>query len=290
MTGEHVLEWLAGNGLANWSPPGRFDQETGVWFTDEEVDNTFPAEGIERFGRVDGTSFWFHHRNNVILDRLTRLTAQPRLFVDVGAGSGVVARHLSAAGLPVATIEPHPAGAVVAAQRGIVASFCGDLASLQLPDSSIAALGAFDVIEHIEEPGALLAEVRRVLRPDGHFLITVPAYRWLWSAHDDWNGHFERYTTRRLAAVLADASLTLTEHSYLFSPLVAPAYLVRVLGRRFQKERSADEMAGYVEGALDPSLPLVDRTIRTLLAFERRIMRRRRIPFGTSLLGVARPS
>ncbi|MDH3308650.1 MAG: class I SAM-dependent methyltransferase [Acidimicrobiia bacterium] len=285
-----VLRWLKEAGLEGWTPPGTYDDERGVWFTDDTVDNSFPEDGIERFGRVDDHSFWFAHRNGVILDQLERLTGRHNLFVDIGSGSGVVARYLNAAGYPVMTVEPHPAGALYAARRGTVASFCGDLASVRLPDASVRAAGAFDVVEHIEDPSSLLAEVRRVLTPDGTLLLTVPSYQWLWSDFDEWNGHVERFTQRRLAEVLAASGFRLTEHSYFFSPLVAPAYVKRVVGRRFGKARSPDEVGEDVEATLDPSSRIINRAIRSVLAGERRLMRRIRIPFGTSLLGVARPA
>ena len=287
---QRLTRSLAEAGLRGWTPPGDYDPDTGVWFTNDQVENRFPEEGIERFSHVDDRSFWFAHRNGVILDRLTRFAGASALFVEVGSGSGVVGRFLELVGYRVVCVEPHVSGAVHAARRGVTASFCGDLASLRLPDHSVTNIGAFDVIEHLEDPVALLREVRRVLAADGLLLLTVPAFQWLWSDFDVWNGHVERFSARRLSKVLSLAGLSMTEHSYFFAPLVVPVYLMRIVRRLLGRSRTLDEVGASVEAELDPSLRIVDTAIRKTLAVESRILRRWRIPFGTSLLAVARPT
>ena len=58
------------------------------------------------------------------------------------------------------------------------------LESERLPfaDSSVDLITALDVLEHIEDDRATLREIRRVLRPGGILLATVPAYGWMWGA------------------------------------------------------------------------------------------------------------
>ncbi len=282
MTNPAAEEVLNRLGLGRWAPPGHFDETTGTWFVDRNVPNSFPDAGIDVFRDVDGHSFWFDHRNTVIASMLAR-HAPSHAMLEVGSGSGVVAEHLTDQGWAVACVEPVAAGAVTAARRGVPASFCGDLASLKLPDGSLPAIGAFDVIEHLEDPLPLLAEARRALRPDGVLAITVPAYQWLWSDFDTWNGHFRRYTLASLKEEVEAAGFVSVAGTYLFSPLVLPAAASRLLLNRSKGHRSADEIEAQTASDLSPPNPTVDRLVRSILAAETHWLRRRPLWFGTSV-------
>ena len=273
-----------------WRPPGAFDPVDGIWVVDPDVANSFPAEGLDRFRAVESTSFWFTHRNEVIADQMERYVPAGSVMVEVGSGSGVVSGALEHRGYRMIAVEPHAGGARAAGDRGVTLSCCGDLESLALPEKSVVAVGAFDVIEHIADAQPLLEETRRVLSPDGVALFTVPAYQWLWSEMGDWNGHHLRYDRPTLRGQLSAAGYEIVAATYLFSPLVAPAYGIRVLGERFRPTRSEKDVGQSVQEGLDPDSRLVKRTIERVLSVERRILRRFSTPFGTSLMAVARPS
>ncbi len=59
-------------------------------------------------------------------------------------------------------------------------------------------IGAFDVIEHIEEDTAALTQMYQALKPGGGLLITVPQHRFLWSAVDEMSYHKRRYHRNEL--------------------------------------------------------------------------------------------
>jgi SAM-dependent methyltransferase len=281
------LRRLEHAGLDGWQPDGALDPDRGVWIVDAAVTNAFPEEGIEAFAAVDEHSFWFRHRNLVIADRLSRHDPPGTVVLEVGSGSGVVGSFLETQGYTAICVEPHIAGAAAAAGR-VSASFCGDLQSLRLPAGSVPVVGAFDVIEHLPDSGELLAEMRRVLAPDGVALFTVPAFGWLWSDHDVWNGHYRRYDRSSLGEELDAAGFVMVDDTYLFAPLVAPALLVRVLRGRLGRERDAAEISQAVQEQLAPRSRLVGSAATMVHQLERAVLRRWRLSFGTSLLGVAR--
>ena len=237
--------------------------------------------------QIDETSFWFRHRNRVILDQIAAHHPGRCLVVEVGSGSGVVAATLQAEGFVTLCVEPHPAGARAAARRSVGASFCGDLESLGLPESSIPVIGAFDVIEHIPDPLPLLGEMRRVLEDDGIAVFTVPAFPWLWSAMDDWNGHQRRYARRSLRSQLEAAGFEVLRSTYLFAPLVIPAFLLRVVRERLGPRRSADEVGEAVQEGLSPGIPMLNSMAWCLHRLEAGLLRRWTLPIGTSVLAVA---
>lgn len=270
-----------------WTPPGAYDDANAVWYTDRNVTNSFPDSGVEVFDQVDESSFWFAHRNQMI-EQMLRRNDISGSFLEVGSGSGVVAAHLASVGRTVAAVEPIESGALRAAERGVTLSFCGDLESLQLPDASVPAIGMFDVIEHIETPGALLAETLRVLQPGGALLITVPAHQWLWSDFDVWNGHYRRYTKATLEHELTAAGFAVIENSYFFLPLLLPAAVSRVVVGKLRAARSKQQIEEDLASDLSPGSPVVDRILRAVHKPELAALGKVPVPTGTSLIALAR--
>ena len=144
----------------------------------------------------------------------------------------------------------------------------GDATHLPLPDNAFDVALLLDVVEHFERPEPVVAEARRILRPGGLVVITVPAVQWLFSDYDRQVGHFKRYDKKGIDHLLADT--TLRKCTYFFSFLVPFAAARRILG-------SAD--VGTKNGPFDGVL-------RGAAAIERRLIMHTSLPIGTSLLAI----
>jgi SAM-dependent methyltransferase len=126
------------------------------------------------------------------------------------------------------------------------------VANINLPFKSKTydIVGAFDVLEHIEDEIGALQEWGRVLKEGGAIVVTVPAYQWLWSGHDISLHHKRRYTTSRLARATKQAGLKADKKSYaiVFSlPLVTGfRFINKALGRKTDSETSYVNVPGFV--------------------------------------------
>jgi SAM-dependent methyltransferase len=108
------------------------------------------------------------------------------------------------------------------------------------------AVVAFDVLEHIEDDVTAVAEVRRVLRPGGAFLVAVPVDMRLWSAHDEAVGHVRRYDRAGLLGLLADGGFRIEEvRSWMV--LLRPAVALR---RRSSNGSDLQALPGIVNAGL----------------------------------------
>jgi SAM-dependent methyltransferase len=226
----------------------------------------------------DRDHWWFRGRLAVLLAVLERRLPRRRLrLVELGCGSGSVLAALARYGEAVGVeVDDALRGAAVA--RGL------DVRRGALPDALPVEPGSadvvllLDVLEHVEAEEPALAAARKVLAPGGLFVATVPAYRWLWSAHDVVLGHRRRYTRPEIRALVAGAGFRLERATY-FSTLLLPPIAVVRLGRR---------LAGRDDHDLKRLPPALNAALAALFALERHLVSRVDLPFGSSVLLLAR--
>ena len=206
---------------------------------------------------------------------------EPARILDAGCGSGRNMIELARRGT-VTGIELSDTSVCLARQRGRGEVVEGSVLEMPYPDASFDLAVSLDVIEHLEDDVAALRELRRTVAPGGALLVTVPAYKWLWSGHDVINHHYRRYTRRSMQRVAEQAGCRQARTTYFNSLLLPVAILLRALDRAGSKT---------TESSLDlwvPPEPLNWLLERPLALEAALIARGGRIPAGLSLLTVFR--
>lgn len=193
--------------------------------------------------RLEQRHWWYRERRAV----LARLVADlsPGSALDVGAAGGGNTQVLTSLGWSAVALEYSGDGALVAAQRGL-STLRADACHLPFADGSLDLVTALDVLEHLEDDAAAAAEIRRVLRPGGKLVVTVPVDPRLWSAHDEAVGHVRRYTRSSLLALVVRAGLEV-ESARSWMVLLRPAV---ALARRRSTGSDLDEPSRVVNVVL----------------------------------------
>jgi SAM-dependent methyltransferase len=180
-------------------------------------------------------SFWFRGRRRIIQSLVARYCPSVDSFLEVGCGPGYVLAGLRQlfpeAKLVASEIYLH--GLPYAARRVSQPVEFIQADCLALPyDREFDAVGAFDVLEHIDREGEAIAEMRRALKPSGLIFITVPQHPWLWSRVDEIDEHKRRYRPGELAARLRDHGFSiLCDTSFVF--FLLPALMAQRLATSF---------------------------------------------------------
>ena len=240
------------------------------------------AETYRVMASVEEVHWWFRARREILTATIRQLDiGQNSKVLEAGCGTGGNLAMLERFGNLLA-FEPDPAARAVAQDKTSIAVEGGGLPD-DVPDSfcDLDLVCAFDVLEHIDDDRAAAATLFQRLRDGGHFVLTVPAYAWLWSRHDDAVEHKRRYTRRELTAVLREAGFDIVRCSY-FNTLLFPLVAVVRLGRRLLSIEG--------DGTQEMALPsrLLNRVLHDLFSLERHLLARFDLPFGVSLLAVAR--
>lgn len=176
-----MLEPPAGAGHLTLDP-------NGIWIANLGQVLSYPSEGNDLCFAVEDDSFWFRHRNEVVIQALRLFPPHGTLF-DVGGGNGFVSSGIERAGFPTVLLEPGRTGAENARCRRLQNVICATTDEAGFPPGSLDAVGLFDVLEHIPDDRDFVTSLHRLMRPAARIYLTVPAFRWLWSRDDEYAGH-----------------------------------------------------------------------------------------------------
>jgi SAM-dependent methyltransferase len=235
------------------------------------------------FFAVEDHYWWSVGTRAIFREWLARaLDGRAAWLLDLGCGTGALARELGAMG-SVVGVDLSPAAIRFARRRGLERLAVGDAEALCLRSGSFDAVVAADVVEHADDD-RVVSEAARVLRPGGVLLVHVPAFPVLWGEHDEVSHHRRRYRRETLRRLIERHELRVERLTYVVSTLFPLVFAIRVgkrwLGRRGSSKRPQPEVY---------RLPgWLNATLRRLLDVERLFLRWADLPFGVSLLCLAR--
>jgi SAM-dependent methyltransferase len=237
-------------------------------------------ELIKTEKNLDETYWWFVGRRMVLDTVLRWFGKRTHVAVDIGCGSGGNMKLLAHHADVVMGLDRSPAALELAAAHGFQTANA-DGQAIPFADCSVDLLSALDVLEHLDDDMRALEEFHRVLRPDGLLLVTVPAYRFLWSEHDEALMHRRRYVASELHAKLTRSGFRVLKRSYAVFFTFFPIVFYRLFRGLFPKDPLAPK-ASHIE------LPgFLNDFLIQLLRFEAWMTRAINLPWGTSIVVLA---
>jgi len=245
----------------------------------------FNPESFEMLYRAEASNFWFISRNNVIASLVTTFGANHGDFLEIGCGTGFVLSGLkNKTGLDLHGAEIYIEGLRFAKQRLPDVDFF-QLDALNIPfQDQFRHIGAFDVLEHIQEDASVMENVYKALIPGGKFFISVPQYPFMWSYLDEAACHKRRYTKNELRSKLKNAGFKV-EYIGSFVFTLFPFMIISRLLNRNKNSTTMDEREMTRELRLPSS---INSIFRGLLYVDEFLIRKKvSLPFGGSLIAVA---
>ena len=247
-------------------------------------------EQFELHAKIEDTHWWFVGRRQIvekIIDASVPGKKQ-KILVDLGCGTGgnigIFQDKFDCTGLD---ISEHAID--IARKRFQKVTFIsGSLEETTYPITEKAdILLLLDVLEHIENDSRFLGDLVTHMKSGAHLLVTAPADTSLWSPHDDFHGHFRRYSREQLIGMLQELPVSVRLLSYYNSFLYPVVKGIRV----FTKFRGKP----WGEACTDLSMPArpINFLLTKLFAAESRWLLKlvdhppqTSLPFGVSLISL----
>ena len=223
--------------------------------------------------------WWFVGRRKIIesvLDTFYKKSTANKIL-EIGCGTGGNLALLSKYG-KLTAVELNDEAIDIATKRNICPIHKGSLPdNLQLGDK-FNLICMLDVLEHIEDDSGAINYLASQLISNGILLITVPAYMFLWSAHDEIHHHHRRYTRKELENIIVKSGLKIKYSTYFNTLLFPLIYSVRLIGKLANKTQASD---------VNMPSPIANLILQSIFQFEKLIMRLITLPFGVSILVIA---
>ncbi|MFN3551297.1 MAG: class I SAM-dependent methyltransferase [Endomicrobiia bacterium] len=221
--------------------------------------------------------YWWHiAKRKLVVNFIPKTNCK---ILDVGCGTGKLMEELLQNGHLVYGIENEPTAIEFCKKRGIEKIQIFNLEeNLNIDNDSFDVITCLDVLEHIEKDENLIKEFKRIVKPSGILILTVPSYMWLWSYWDEILGHKRRYNKKILFEKMQKVGFQIVKISHFYSFLLPIAIVFRVI-KSIAKKRTSD----FID------IPnFINKILLFLSALEREIIKRNILPFGLSIFVVAK--
>ena len=240
----------------------------------------FEAHFFNQLATLEDRNFWFRGRSRLIIWAIQNYFKGAHSFLEIGCGTGFVLSGIEQAlpSLDVQGSEVFTNGLRFAAQR-LSRSRLFQMDARTIPFAEeFDVIGAFDVLEHIQEDTQVLAEMYRASRQG--IVLTVPQHPWLWSQADDYAHHVRRYCAQELKSKVESAGFRIARMTSFVS-LLLPLMLASRLRKRSPRETfdpTAElKVSGWLNSVLEAALTVERQLIKTGFSF----------PVGGSLVVMA---
>jgi SAM-dependent methyltransferase len=239
-------------------------------------------ELLRQMSETQETHWWFRARRQVLRQIIAAaLLPADASILEIGCGTGGNLAMLKEHGRVTGIESDDYARGQATAVSGIPV-LAGRLPDElpPLPDR-FDLVCLFDVLEHVADDAGALRRARELLNRDGRLIVTVPAYRWLFSSHDREHHHYRRYAAGDIAQLASRCGLQILRLGYFNTFLFPLAVAARVM--------SMLRPDAPAPGVAIPPKP-VNELLYRVFAAEAPLARRHLFAWGTSVAAVMRPA
>ncbi|MBI2443473.1 MAG: class I SAM-dependent methyltransferase [Candidatus Levybacteria bacterium] len=228
---------------------------------------------------LEETHWWHRAKRDLCEIYLRKIQKKKRhmRLLDIGCGTGGNMQSFAKFGKTYG-VDISKEAIRFCKQRKLTRVRLGSAHKTRYASSSFDVITMLDVLEHVDDKKTL-REVRRLLRPGGLLILTVPAHKMLWSRWDEALHHKRRYEKKELYNLLASSQFRVLKITHVYSFLFFPVLFIRSLKARNSKAEYPSDFS-MNNGFLNGILLFVSHIEQSLLRYIH-------IPFGTSIFCVA---
>ena len=229
---------------------------------------------------VERSHWWFVGRRKLLRSIIMSLkVSRSSVALEVGCGTGANLSTLGSAGLYAIGLDRSPYALKLVRGKEELPLLAGDLNDLPIKTESVGLIIAMDILEHLDDDARGINESYRVLKENGLFVLTVPAFHSLWGIQDIVTGHKRRYLKKQIRNKLEGVGFDVVKSSYfnffLFLPIFIARRVIQLLGLKIRSENEVN-------------FPLLNFFLKMIFSLEVHLLKYVSFPFGVSILCIAR--
>jgi len=239
----------------------------------------------QEYYNLEREGWWFKARLSILESYCKKIINHPEMrILNVGAATGATSEMLSKFG-EVTSLEYDEFCCKFLKEKTGIEAINASLTNLPFEDDSYDIICAFDVIEHIEDDIKAIEEIHRVLKPNGKYLLTVPAFQSLWSNHDVINHHYRRYRKNQFNKLIVNNKLKINYSTYFNFWLFIPISIVRFILNNIPRKKNSDSTGS--DNEIMQSSKIVNGILYRIFYSEKFLLKLNiKFPFGVSILTI----
>ena len=263
-----------------------FDEQGGILLFAGDYEEFFADHTKESVSILEKSAtehFWLLERKRWVMRAVTRYLGISDQFLDVGVGGCDIAIGLRDKGIDVTLADIQKESLEIGAKLGFEHLFQFNLYEPVFKDH-FQGVGVFDVLEHLDDDALAIKNLLQMISPGGFVFATVPAFNFLWNNRDNMEMHKRRYSRRQFVDLFQSQGADVVSCTYIFS-FIFPLLLIRAMQSWLAPRTEfseADQLQQFSIGSM------VNKALKLATKVERKIFRQRSLPFGGSLLLIAR--
>lgn len=229
---------------------------------------------------LENSYWWFVARKKILRDLIQRycLLNNKSNLLDVGCGTGGFASFISQY-FNVICLDTSDLALSYCQDRGLKNLFKGTLEEFNKDNIQIITM--LDVVEHIENDKRVIERAYELLENNGYLIVTVPAYKWLWSDHDEIHMHKRRYKKKEIARLVESAGFEIVFSTYFNFFLFPTVAIMRIIEILFKTKKNIDKPV--------VSVPyFINKLLEKIFSLEKYFLKFIKFPFGLSILIIAK--
>ncbi len=228
---------------------------------------------FEKMYGLEKSHWWFKSRRNLILGLLKK-TQHRGFIMDIGCGTGYNLFCLQKMFRKAIGIDVSKDALLFAKTRQTMSLALADVKKIPIKYNSADVVLALDVIEHVENDDDAIKEIRSILKKNGTLVLTVPAFGFLWSKHDDILHHKRRYNKKSIDELLAKNGFKLEKISYWNFALFLPVLFYKALNLNATDIKKTNK--------------LLNALLSLALSLDNLLIKYINLPFGVSIVAKAK--
>jgi len=209
---------------------------------DEQL-STYDPRHLEELVKAESYHFWFTTRRDKVCSIFNNHVGKECRILEIGGGTGFIAERLQQLGFNIELSDCASNGLAYARERGIEKLYQFDLFNPPFQEA-FDVICLFDVLEHLNDDHQALEMLKKMLKPGGKIILTVPAHQWLWNRDDTLAGHKRRYTKKQLELVFKSAGLQPLYLRYFFI-MILPFLVLRKWIKKDDSQAHSNEKIDF---------------------------------------------